>query len=205
MEIHDSLYDSERIRLTSIDHEKDAEVEAGWTHNPFFLRMAYLQPAQPFSAEKVKKKYEAIEKDIEENKNAFYFAVRTQSDEDQPEGRLIGFARLYWIEWTHGNANLQLGLGQPEDWGQGYGTEILRLMLRYAFAELNLFRLTAVIPEYNQASLHLFQKAGFVEEACRREAVHRDGRYWDLLNLGLLAQEWVEQQPQTSAPVKPEE
>jgi RimJ/RimL family protein N-acetyltransferase len=85
---------------------------------------------------------------------------------------------------------VKIGIGSPSDRGQGYGSEALRLLLRYAFAELNLFRLSAFAPEYNPVALHIFRKAGFVQEVCRRQALNRDGRRWDLVYLGLLREEW---------------
>lgn len=69
----------------------------------------------------------------------------------------------------------------------------MRLLLRYAFAELNLYRLTALVPEYNQGAMQLFQKFGFVEEVRRRKALNRDGELWDLLAFGLLNSEWRDQ------------
>jgi RimJ/RimL family protein N-acetyltransferase len=67
-------------------------------------------------------------------------------------------------------------------------------LLRYAFDELNLYRLTAVIPEYNPVAMQLFSKAGFVEEVRRRKALNRDDKRWDLINLGLLHEEWSARQ-----------
>jgi RimJ/RimL family protein N-acetyltransferase len=58
--------------------------------------------------------------------------------------------------------------------------------LHYAFAELNLHRLAAIIPEYNLAALQLFERAGFVEEVRQRQALARDGRRWDLLGYGIF-------------------
>jgi RimJ/RimL family protein N-acetyltransferase len=75
-----------------------------------------------------------------------------------------------------------------------YGSEGLRLMLRYAFAELNLHRLTAITGSYNLGALHMMQKAGFVEEVRRRQALYRDGQRWDILHLGLLRSEWQPQE-----------
>jgi len=183
--IDGALYEGEAIYLGPIDYEKDAEIEARWTQDAQFMHLMGLEAACPMSPEQVRKKYEALEKEAEQDRNLFYFTLRTR-----PDGRLIGYARIYWIEWAHGNAMLQLGIGDPCDRGKGYGSQALRLLLRFAFAELNLFRLGAVIPEYNQAALRLFQKAGFVEEACRRKAVHRYGRRWNLIHLGLLREEW---------------
>jgi RimJ/RimL family protein N-acetyltransferase len=66
------------------------------------------------------------------------------------------------------------------------------MLLRFAFAELNLFRVTARVPEYNDGALALVRKFGFVEEVRRREALERDGRFWDLIVFGLLRSEWEE-------------
>lgn len=179
------LYDGEKIYLGPIDYEKDPEIEARWTWDAEFMHLMDMEPARPMSPEQIKKKYEGIEKEAEQSRNLFYFTLRLR-----PDGRLIGYARIYWIEWSHGNAMLQLGLGDPSDRGKGYGSQALRLLMHFAFAELNLFRLSAMVPEYNQVALRLFQKAGFVEEARRRGAIHRYGRRWDLIYLGLLREEW---------------
>ncbi len=188
MDIHTPLFEGKLVRLAPVDYDHDPEVESRWTHNPLYLRMLSPEPALPLSPEQIKKKYEKLEKKAEENQNLFHFAIRTL----EPDDRLIGFVELYWIEWAQGNAMIRLGIGDPQDWGQGFGTDTLNLMLRYAFGELNLRRLTAYIPEYNQAALGLFGRLGFVEEVRRREALNRDGRRWDMLHYGILRDEWRE-------------
>jgi RimJ/RimL family protein N-acetyltransferase len=194
MSIQASLFEGQRIRFTPIDYDNDSQIESQWTHNPVYLRMLSAYIARPMAPEQVKKKYEQIEKEVDEKRSLFYFAIRTRSEEDEQEERLIGFARLYWIEWSNGTGNIQLGIGNPGDWGRGYGSEAVRMLLRFAFDELNLFRLMAVIPEYNQAARHLFEQAGFSQEVRRRQALQRDGRRWDMLHMGILRQEWERQQ-----------
>lgn len=185
MNISDSLYTGARVYFAPIDHEKDAVVESRWTQDETYQRGFPDGPARPLSPGLVRKRYETLEKWVDENKNMFHFAVHTCFD-----GRLVGFAQLFWIEWTHGNGNIRLGIGSPADRGQGLGTETLQLLMRYAFNELNLFRLSAAVPADNAAALHLFARAGFVEEVRRRQALYRDGQRWDLLQLGLLREEW---------------
>ncbi len=187
--ISGGLYDGEAIFLGGIDYEKDPEIEAGWSQDAEFMHLMDLEAARPMSPEQIRKKYEALEKEAEQNKNLFYFTIRLRQDR-----RLIGYARIYWIEWNHGNAMIQLGLGDPSARGKGYGGQALDLLLRFAFTELNLFRVSAMVPEYNQVALQLFQKAGFVEEARRHKAIHRYGQRWDLIHLGLLRQEWQAKQ-----------
>ena len=185
MKIADSLFEGQHICLAPIDHEKDAEIETKWTHDASYMRMLSIDPMRPLSVAHLKKKYEAIEKEQEESRNSFYFTIRMREDD-----RLIGFIQLTWIEWSNGNAWMRLGIGDAEARRHGYGSEALRMILRYAFAELNLYRLTVSIPEYNTIALHVAQKAGFVEEVRRRQAVNRDGKRWDLISLGILRQEW---------------
>ena len=67
------------------------------------------------------------------------------------------------------------------------------MLLRFAFAELNLFRVSAIAPEYNEGAIRLLKKFGFVQEVRRRRSLERDGRRWDLFVFGLLNDEWRNQ------------
>ncbi len=185
MDIKEPLFEGKTICLAPHRPRKGPRDRYRWTHDPEFMRLLTPQPVRPLSPAQVKKKYEAIEKEAEESKNLFYFTIRHREDD-----RLIGFARLQWVDWTNSNAFIQLGIGDPADRRHGYGSETLQLLLRYAFTELNLFRVSAVIAEYNPIALHLFKKSGFIEEVHRRQAQNRDGRRWDVIQLGILRDEW---------------
>ena len=187
-DIQTQLFDGQDICFGPIDYEKDPEVEAGWTHDSEFMRMYTTEPARPMSAAMVKKQYENIEKEIDDDKCMYYFAIRSRED-----NRLIGKAKVDDIEWTNGNCGLHLGIGAADDRRKGYGTQALRMLLRFAFAEINMFRVTAHVPQYNEAAIALLKKFGFVEEVRRRQSLARDGRRWDLLVFGLLKDEWQDQ------------
>ena len=184
-DIQTQLFEGQDIRFGPIDHEKDPEIESKWTHDSDFMRMMDTVPARPMSAAMIRKQYEKLEKQVEEKKNLFHFMIRTKADD-----RLIGMAAVNRIEWTNGNAFLRLGIGAAEDRGKGYGTQALQMLLRFAFAELNLFRVSALVPEYNEAALALLKKFDFAQEVCRRKALERDDQRWDLYVFGLLSEEW---------------
>ncbi len=190
MDISRSLYNGTLVRLGPIDYDNDAPLESKWSHDAAYLRLLNTEPARPLSVAQVKKRFEDIEKESEESKNLFHFTIRTQPTAEAPS-RLVGHARIYWIEWTHGNGWVRLGIGDPADRNKGYGGEALRLLAHFAFRELNMYRLSAAVAQYNPVALHLFEKAGFVREVCRRQALNRDGRTWDMYHLGLLQSEWV--------------
>lgn len=188
LDIQTQLFEAQDIRLGPIDHEAHPEIESKWTHDSDFMRLMELKPVRPLSPALVKKEYESIEKKMEEDKNLFYFTIRAHEDD-----RLIGKAVIEWVDWTNGNGWIRLGIGAAEDRRRGLGSQTLGLILRYAFAELNLFRVSAMVPEYNEGAIRLLKKFGFVEEVRRRQAVQRDGRTWDLLTFGQLRSEWEEQ------------
>ena len=187
-DIQTQLFEGRDIRFGPIDYEKDPEIESKWTHDSAFMRMYEINPARPLSAAIVKKQYEKLEKQVEEDKNLYHFMIRAKEDD-----RLIGKAVIQWVEWTNGNAWVHLGIGSADVQRKGYGSQALSMLVRFAFAELNLFRLSARVPEYNQAAIALFSKFGFVEEVRRRQALDRDGRRWDLIVFGLLNSEWQNQ------------
>lgn len=185
MKIEEPLFVSKHVCLAPIDHDQDPEIESRWTHDGEYLQLVSMEPARPLSPAQLREKYEKIEKEIEESKSLYYFTIRMRTDD-----RLIGFSKLYWIEWSSGTGFVELGIGDEGDRCKGFGTEALNMLLRYAFAELNLHRLTALVPDYNIAAKRLFGKCGFVEEVRRRQALDRFGQRWDLLHLGILSREW---------------
>ncbi len=186
-DIEKQLFEAQDIRFGPIDHEAHPEIESKWTHDAEFMRLMEFKPVRPLSPAMVKKQYEDIEKQMEEDKNLFYFTIRAREDD-----RLIGKAVIEWIDWTNGNGWLRLGIGAESDRRKGYGWQALSMLTRYAFGELNLYRVTAVVPAYNAGAIRLLEKFGFVEEIRRRQALNRDGRYWDIVSYGLLQSEWQE-------------
>jgi RimJ/RimL family protein N-acetyltransferase len=185
MTIDTQLFEGKLIRLAPIDHDKDPEVESRWTHDLDLMRSLSRSVAMPLSMAQMKKRYEAIEKEVEESKKLFYFTIRGKED-----ARLLGFIRIEWIEWTHGTGNLRMAIGDKNERSKGYGSDALSLMLRYAFDELNLYRLSINVGEDNPGALRFFKRFGFVEEVRRRKAIQRDGKTWDVIHLGLLRDEW---------------
>jgi RimJ/RimL family protein N-acetyltransferase len=199
MDLDTPLFEGELVYLAPIKPDQDAEIESRWTHDAEFQRMLGEELIRPLSPAQIKKNYAEIEKEMDEKGTQFYFAIRhlpigkstaAVKSMDQDSDLLLGFAKLDWIAWNHGVGSLSLGIGSPEERGKGYGSDALRLLLGYAFRKLNFFRVSTTIPEYNQVALHVSAKAGFKVEARRREAIHRLGRRWDMLHLGLLRKEW---------------
>jgi RimJ/RimL family protein N-acetyltransferase len=192
------LFEGRLVQLGFIKPDEDARIESQWTHDAEFQRMLNTDLVRPLSQTKIKQKYTEIERKMDESGKLFYFAIRrlqeNAENKTSSENQLLGFAVLDDIEWSQGTGQVTIAIGDPRNRRSGYGKDALKLLLRYAFGELNLFRLSAIIPGYNQAALRLFEKSGFKVEARQREALHREGRHWDLIRLGLLRPEWEQLQ-----------
>ena len=79
----------------------------------------------------------------------------------------------------------------PEYQGNGYASEAARLLVAYAFDELNARRVEATVQADNPASKRVLEKLGFVHEGTKRDAYYKAGEYKDITLWGLLANEFV--------------
>ncbi len=79
-----------------------------------------------------------------------------------------------------------------EFWGQGYCTEAARAVLRYAFEERGLEKVTATHLARNPASGRVMQKIGMTREGYLRHHVIKWDVYEDLVAYGMLRDEWEE-------------
>lgn len=113
------------------------------------------------------------------------FAI-CRTDDDQH----IGNCGLHDINWTDRGCVLGIVLGDTLDRGQGYGQEVMELLVRYAFLELNLERIELVYIADNRRAEKLYRKIGFVEEGRLRRKRYRDGQYVDEVIMSLLRSEW---------------
>ncbi|GAA3466057.1 GNAT family N-acetyltransferase [Nonomuraea roseola] len=108
-----------------------------------------------------------------------------------PSGHLAAFARLA-IDTQHpGQSSGQLGFALRADlWGQGLGSEVVRLLLRLGFDELGLYRLWGARGPDNQPSARVMTKLGMIEEGRIRGHINVGGRWRDSVVHSILEPEW---------------
>ena len=80
----------------------------------------------------------------------------------------------------------------PAEWGNGYATDAVETVCRYAFEERRLNKVYAKVYETNPASRRVLEKAGFEEEGVLRQEAFAGGEYVDIHRYGLLVDEWRE-------------
>ena len=137
-------------------------------------------PVRPLTAAQVKKQFEQIDKDMDEGKRLFHYAIRSKEDD-----RLIGDARIEWVEWSN-------GYGVPSRSGfptLPTGARVAAAMCCVCCCVSPSARSTCITwkwccPNTMCPPCGFFEKHGFIIEVRRRQAVNRGGRRWDLIQHG---------------------
>lgn len=115
------------------------------------------------------------------------FVVETLADREP-----IGICALEGIDARSRSAMFGIWIGQAH-WGKGYGTDATRTICRFGFRHMNLHRIgLTVYADTNSKALRAYEKAGFRVEGTLRQAQFLGGRYVDVLQMGLLADELIE-------------
>ncbi len=139
---------------------------------------------KPVHAARHREWFEAIQR----REDAVIFGIRKLDD----SGGLIGTCQLHGIHPVHRSAELQIRIGVVEEQGRGQGSEATRLLLDFAFRDLNLRRVFLHVFSSNARAVKVYERAGFRLEGRLREAVHVDGEYLDVLVMGILRAEYEE-------------
>ncbi len=170
----------ERVRLTAVEPADHAAI-ADWSSDGDYIRNLRTGAA----SESVEQVAAFAEREAADT-TRFGFAIRLV---DAPG--IIGIATIKDIEWSNRTGWLALGIGSPEHRDRGLGSETVRLLVEFAFGELNLHRLGLTVATYNQRAVTVYERIGFVREGVVREAIERDGNRHDLLIYGLLSANWT--------------
>jgi RimJ/RimL family protein N-acetyltransferase len=106
------------------------------------------------------------------------------------EGVHIGNIDLRDVQPENRTAEIGIMIGEKRYWSQGYGSDAVRTLTRFAFRVMNLQRVHLRTYEYNERGQAAFRKAGFVEEGRLRQHIYMEGRYWDVVLMGCLREEF---------------
>ena len=172
------IFSGALVRLAAPQPE-DGEAFARWSQDDEYMRLLDDDPVRPLSLAN-------FVDFATPNPSDYYFHLRTLADD-----KLIGFVVLFSIKWSNQTAQMAIGIGAREYRGKGYGSDALRLILSYAFSELNLYRIELTVIAYNVGAIRAYERAGFVREGVKRQAIQRDGQRFDLISYGILRDEWL--------------
>lgn len=171
----------ERIRFRAVERE-DLPRFVAWLNDPEVLRglLLYL----PLSLNEEENWYESMMK-RPTDEHPMVIEIQ-QADEWLPIGN-CGFVK---IDWRSRSGEVGIFIGEKRLWNQGYGTDAMRLLLQHGFHTLNLNRIALDVYDTNLRAVRSYEKAGFVHEGRKRQAIFKGGKYIDILQMSVLREEW---------------
>jgi len=105
----------------------------------------------------------------------------------------IGNIALQNIHAVNRSAEFAILLGEKGHWGKGHSREAALLLLKHGFQEMNLMRIYCGTSVENTAMQRLALSLGMVKEGKRRKAMFKHGQYHDILEYGILREEFMKQ------------
>jgi RimJ/RimL family protein N-acetyltransferase len=122
--------------------------------------------------------------------------VRTSTDErvysvtHAHDGRYLGQVGLHQIFWRSRVARGAAIISAKSDHGKGFGSAAIAALLDVAFLELDLHKMWLMVFATNERSLRTWKRLGFIEEGLLRDEYFHEGRWHNMVRLGLLQNEW---------------
>ncbi len=149
--------------------------------NDFFVQRTYGDVPRPVS---IVARTEAFERQATST-DAYWFTIY-----EKETLRPIGMTDLFDVDFRMRICTFGMMIGEADGRGKGYGTEVVRLMLDYAFTALGLNNVMLMVSEYNIGGRRAYEKAGFKEFGRRRQADVMGGVAYDEIYMDCIASEF---------------
>jgi len=137
---------------------------------------------RPANLERLKEQFERERR----SQNDIVFAVMHKESDTH-----IGWTGLYTINWISRSAEFRNFIGEKTHWNKGIGTEVAKLLIKYAFNKLNLNKVWLGVNTEHKGAIRSYEKAGFVREGILRQEIYRNGKYYDAVRMSIVRQEYM--------------
>lgn len=174
--------EGERIYLRDVRETDVNDKYYSWLDDPAVNK--YLETRFEHQS---KEKILNFVKNLAGNENEHFFAICIKENDEH-----IGNIKLGPINNHHKNADISLFIGEKAFWGKGIASEAIRVITKYGFLTLALNKLKAGAYASNLGSINAFKKNGYKQEALLREHVFSDGKFEDVVLLGITRKDFGE-------------
>lgn len=158
---------------------EDVPLKVEWINNP--ENNQYLHYDIPLSLEKTCNWFRCKNDDVRRDCMIEY------------QGIPVGLIGLLAIDKVSVKAEFYISMGETEYKRRGIATEATRLMLDYAFTELQLNKVYLNVDAANLGACALYEKVGFTCEGVFKEDLLHRGRLVDRKRYAMLKKEYINQ------------
>lgn len=157
-----------------------------WVETPEFMLQwagpSFVFPLNEFQLE------EYLKDANKKNSSTYSYSV-VDADTD----KLVGHISLARIDLNNRSARIgRVIIGDPDVKGKGVCRQMMEQVLKIAFDELKLHRVTLGVFDFNKPAIACYEKAGFQKEGLMRDHQKFGDDYWSLWEMAILEDEWRE-------------
>jgi RimJ/RimL family protein N-acetyltransferase len=164
-----SVLTGPRIRLVPFGEKNINDRYLKWMNDPEVTR--YLKSGGgPVTMEDLHGYYQSIKG----SKYNFLFAIELKEKNTH-----IGNIRLGPVDWEHKRTDMGIMIGDKENWGKGYGSEAMYLLMEFAFDRLLMKEFVAGARCLNERAMHLYPKLGFKLKKIVKGTYTYEGKKYD--------------------------
>lgn len=165
----------------------DFEQLIDWVETPEFM-IQWAGPSFIFPLNEFQLK-EYLKDANQENSTALIYSA-VQKDTD----KLIGHISLANIDRNNRSARVgRVLVGEKGVRGQGIGGQMIHEILKIAFDELQLHRVSLGVFDFNKSAISCYEKEGFKKEGLLRDYRKMNEDFWSLWEMSILENEWMDQ------------
>ena len=162
--------------------EEDFGAIRRWVNDPEttqYLSNIFLRPHTALGTEKF------MQSILSGQAGGYYFVIA-----DKDSQQYLGQIDILSVDEVSRCGEIGLVIA-PWAWHKGYAREALSLLTEYAFTQLNLNRLYLHVFAENTRARAAYEAVGFEQEGVLREHVFKNGRYCDIVCMGILRSQWL--------------
>lgn len=174
------MLEGKTTRLRAAELE-DLERDFAWVNDPEVTR--FLATRYPMSRAEEERWLRG--RPANDFSNGVFFAIETRDG-----GVHIGNTNLMQVHPEDRKAAFGIMIGDKDYWSNGYGTDAIVTLLRFGFGEMNLNRVWLHTFDFNERAQACYRKCGFIAEGRLRQHYYGMGRYWDVVVMGVLRDEF---------------
>lgn len=98
----------------------------------------------------------------------------------------IGSVYLRDIDYNNSKAEFGIFIGEKTGLNKGYGTLAAKIIIKYAFNQLELNKIFLRVFEYNSYAVRSYEKAGFIQEGLFKQDICIDNKFYNIIFMGIL-------------------
>ena len=172
----------EKVYISPISTD-DTDIFMNWINDP---EIAYTTTfyTQVISLVQEKEFVESLAK------SGNTFSIVTKEND-----KLIGNCSFHHTDEINRTAEIGIIIGEKEYQCKGYGTDALRLLLKFGFENRNYNNISLHVYSFNERAIACYEKVGFKKQGVCREALIRGNKKYDLIYMDILADEYFNMLP----------